>query len=75
MILPPQSSSRLPAPLAEATAAASAVLVPTWLRRAVPAGETVADKDVEDVALVAGAALGALDTVVRRQQRWAGAWR
>jgi hypothetical protein len=27
------------------------------------------------MALVAGAAIGALDAVVRRQERWAGAWR
>jgi len=50
-------------------------MVPTWLRRAVPDAQSVADKDVEDVALVAGAAIGALDAVVRRQERWAGAWR
>ncbi|RUX72986.1 DUF1403 family protein, partial [Mesorhizobium sp. M2A.F.Ca.ET.040.01.1.1] len=30
---------------------------------------------LEDAALAAGAALGALDAVVRRQERWAGAWR
>lgn len=49
--------------------------VPAWLRRAVPDAQSLAGKDVEDVALVAGAALGALDAVVRRQDRWAGAWR
>ncbi|MEQ1954879.1 DUF1403 family protein [Mesorhizobium sp. CN2-181] len=49
--------------------------VPAWLRRAVADGQSVTGKDVEDVALVAGVAIGALDTVVRRQERWAGAWR
>ncbi|MGI6857034.1 DUF1403 family protein [Mesorhizobium sp. 1B3] len=49
--------------------------VPSWLRRAVPDGQGLAGKDVDDVALVAGAAIGALDAVVRRQERWAGAWR
>ena len=53
----------------------SAILVPTWLRRAVPDAQGVAGKDLEDVALAAGAAIGALDAVVRRQERWAGAWR
>jgi hypothetical protein len=48
---------------------------PAWLRRAVPDAQSLADKDVEDVALAAGAAIGALDAVVRRQARWAGAWR
>ncbi|WP_352619012.1 MULTISPECIES: DUF1403 family protein [unclassified Mesorhizobium] len=49
--------------------------VPAWLRRAVPDAQNLASKDVEDVALVVGAAIGALDAVVRRQERWAGAWR
>jgi len=44
--------------------------VPSWLRRAVETAQTL-----EDSALAAGAALGALDAVVRRQERWAGAWR
>ncbi|MER8541524.1 DUF1403 family protein [Mesorhizobium sp. M1334] len=49
--------------------------VPAWLRRALPDAQSLAGRDVEDVALTAGAAIGALDAVVRRQQRWAGAWR
>ena len=49
--------------------------VPAWLRRAIPDAQSVVDKNVEDMALVAGAAIGALDAVVRRQERWAGAWR
>lgn len=54
--------------------------VPAWLRRAVADAQSLAGKGVglnalEDVALNAGAAIGALDAVVRRQERWAGAWR
>ncbi|MER9183577.1 DUF1403 family protein [Mesorhizobium sp. M0767] len=49
--------------------------VPAWLRRAIPDAQSLASKDIEDVALTAGAAIGALDAVVRRQERWAGAWR
>ncbi|BCG75966.1 hypothetical protein MesoLj113a_71240 [Mesorhizobium sp. 113-1-2] len=75
MILRPQSLSRHPGPLPGAPIATPAVLVPTWLRRAVAEAQTVAGKDVADIALVAGAAIGALDAVVRRQERWAGAWR
>jgi hypothetical protein len=52
-----------------------AVAVPTWLRRAVSDVQSLANNHVEDVALVAGTAIGALDAVVRRQERWAGAWR
>jgi hypothetical protein len=75
MILRPRFLSRHPGSLPGATTATSAVLVPTWLRRAVPDAQSVAGKDIEDMALVAGAAIGALDAVVRRQERWAGAWR
>jgi Protein of unknown function (DUF1403) len=75
MILRPKSLSRHPGSLPGATTATSAVLVPTWLRRAVPDAQGVAGKDIEDMALVAGAAIGALDAVVRRQERYAGAWR
>ncbi|MER9949524.1 DUF1403 family protein [Mesorhizobium sp. M0047] len=49
--------------------------VPAWLRRATADAQSLARKEVEDVALTAGAAIGALDAVVRRQERWAGAWR
>lgn len=54
--------------------------VPTWLRRAVLDAQNLAGKGVgpnalEDVALAAGAAIGALDAVVRRDEKWAGAWR
>lgn len=43
--------------------------VPAWLRQAVAA------QDGDDAAFAAGAALAALDVVVRRQERWAGGWR
>ncbi|MDI6029349.1 DUF1403 family protein [Corticibacterium sp. UT-5YL-CI-8] len=49
--------------------------MPTWLRLAVPDAQSLAGTDVEDVAIAAGAVIGALDAVVRRQERWAGAWR
>lgn len=44
--------------------------VPAWLRRAVDGAQSL-----EDAAVAAGAAIGALDAVVRRQERWAGVWR
>ncbi|MER8671212.1 DUF1403 family protein [Mesorhizobium sp. M1156] len=44
--------------------------VPSWLRRAVETAQTL-----EDAAIASGAVLGALDALVRRQVRWAGAWR
>ncbi|WP_287305877.1 DUF1403 family protein [Mesorhizobium sp.] len=50
--------------------AASAAAVPGWLRAA-----AAGPGSLEDAAFAAAAALTALDAVVRRQQRWAGAWR
>ncbi|ANT54991.1 DUF1403 family protein [Mesorhizobium amorphae] len=50
--------------------AAPTVAVPSWLRKAVGAAQTV-----EDAALATGAAIAMLDTVVRRDEKWAGAWR
>ncbi|MGI6857027.1 DUF1403 family protein [Mesorhizobium sp. 1B3] len=44
--------------------------VPSWLRQAAQQPLTL-----EDAAIAAGAALGALDHVIRRQARWAGVWR
>jgi hypothetical protein len=75
MILRPQSLSRHHGTLSGTTAAAPVLSVPGWLRRAVLDAQSLASKDVEDVALVAGVALGALDAVVRREEKWAGAWR
>ncbi|MER8607180.1 DUF1403 family protein, partial [Mesorhizobium sp. M1233] len=75
MILRPKSCRRLPAqPLALASAA-SALPVPGWLRRAISDSQGRAGQGFDDVALISGAAIGALDAVVRRQERWAGAWR
>jgi hypothetical protein len=51
------------------------VPVPNWLRRAVADTQSLAGKEIEDVAAVTGAAIGALDAAVRRQERCAGAWR
>jgi hypothetical protein len=75
MILRPKPSPRHYATLAGAPSTAPMAAVPMWLRRAIPDAQSLAGKDVEDLALAAGAAIGALDAVVRRQERWAGAWR
>lgn len=75
MILRPKSSPRHQATMLGAAAAASAVPMPGWLRRAVPDPQSLSPEGIEDVAIAAGAALGALDAVVRRQERWAGVWR
>jgi Protein of unknown function (DUF1403) len=75
MILRPKHSPRHYTTLGGAPSTAPMATVPAWLRRAIPDAQSLAGKDVEDVALVAGAAIGALDAVVRRQERWAGAWR
>ena len=44
--------------------------VPAWLRRAVTKAQTL-----EDATFSLGAAINALDAVVRRNEPWAGAWR
>lgn len=75
MILRPKRSPSRLAALRGVASAAPGATVPAWLRRAVPDPQSLAGKEVEDVALTAGAVLGALDAVVRRQERWAGAWR
>ncbi|WP_244571333.1 DUF1403 family protein [Mesorhizobium carmichaelinearum] len=50
--------------------------VPGWLRRAAALdAQRVAGQGIGDIAITAGAAIGALDAMVRRQERWAGAWR
>lgn len=75
MILRPKSSLRHHGTLLEATPFAPMATVPAWLRRAVPDTQSLASKDIEDVALAAGAAIGAIDAVVSRQEFWGGAWR
>ncbi|MET3582697.1 ribosomal protein L12E/L44/L45/RPP1/RPP2 [Mesorhizobium robiniae] len=72
MILRLKPSPRQYATLGGSTAA---MTVPAWLRRAIPDVQSLARKDVEEVVLTAGATIGAFDAVVRRQERWAGAWR
>jgi hypothetical protein len=54
---------------------AAASAVPAWLRRAVSGIQAPAGQGLEEVALVAGAALAALDAVVRGDERWSGVWR
>jgi hypothetical protein len=80
MILRPKSSPRHQGPMLAAPAAAPSVALPDWLRRAVPDAQSLAAKGsgpsaLEDIAVAAGAAIGALDAVVRRKERWAGVWR
>lgn len=60
---------------ADAPSTAPMATVPTWLRRAIPDAHSLAGKEVADVALTAGGTIAALDSVVRRQERWAGTWR
>lgn len=74
MILRPKPSPSQLAALPGAVLAAGGATIPTWLRRAIPAAQSLAAHSLEDTALAAGSAIGALDTVVRRQERWAGAW-
>ncbi|MEO3999346.1 DUF1403 family protein [Mesorhizobium sp. CAU 1732] len=57
-----------------------APVVSNWLRRAVSGTRAVdaqafGQHTIEDAALVTGAAIAALDAVVRRQDRSAGVWR
>lgn len=75
MILRLKSSSRHEAATLGATVGAPAIALPGWLRRAVSDAQSLANEGIEDIALVAGAAIGTLDSLVRRQERWAGAWR
>jgi len=75
MILRPKSSLPHHGTLADSATVAAVAPVPSWLRRAVPGTQTLATQGIEDVAIAAGATIGALDAVVRRQERWAGAWR
>ena len=75
MIRSSKSSSRRNGPPPDATPAVPVLPVPNWLRRGIPDARRLATYGIEDAALAAGAAIGALDTVVRRQERWAGAWR
>lgn len=75
MILRSKTSPHLHGPLPGVIAVAPVVPVPSWLRRAVPDTQSLAGKGIEDIGIVAGAAIGALDAVVRREEKWAGAWR
>ncbi|MGN6585686.1 MAG: DUF1403 family protein [Rhizobiaceae bacterium] len=75
MILRPAPPPRRQGTSAWTSSAVPTATVPKWLRRAVADAQGVANKDVEDLALNAGAAIAMLDAVVRGQERWAGAWR
>lgn len=70
MILRPKLLRHAPVVVTGAAPAALAAPVPPWLRAA-----AAGPGSIEDAAFAAAAALTALDAVVRRQERWAGAWR
>ena len=70
MILRPKPSPLLHAQPPGTEPFAPLAPVPAWLRRALETSQTL-----EDAAIAAGAAIGALDAVVRRRERWAGVWR
>lgn len=70
MILRPKPSLHRHTALPGTDASVSTVPVPAWLRRAVQEPQSL-----EDAAIACGGAIGALDSVVRREERWAGAWR
>ena len=90
MILRRKSAPRHQGMLLGTASTGAAAAVPSWLRRSVADAQRLAAQGLgpnvlgrnalgpnarEDVSLAAGAAIGALDAVVRRQERWAGAWR
>jgi hypothetical protein len=70
MILRPKLLRQTAMTVTSAAAVAPAAPVPGWLRAA-----ATGPQSLEDAAFAAAAALTALDAVVRRQERWAGAWR
>lgn len=71
MILRPEPAPHSHGSLPGSAAAVPAAPAPGWLRGAVPDAQGLGSQGLGDVALVAGAALGALDAVVRRRERWA----
>lgn len=75
MILRPRPSPPHHAAIAGPVSIVPAATVPGWLRRTVQDASSLAGQELDEVALVAGAAIGALDAAVRRRERWAGAWR
>lgn len=75
MILRPKPAPRHYATLGGTPVTAPMAPVPAWLRRAVPDAQSLTAQNLEDIAISAGATIGAVDAIVRRQERWAGAWR
>ncbi|MGN6769638.1 MAG: hypothetical protein ACTHJQ_07325, partial [Rhizobiaceae bacterium] len=61
MILRPKQSLPHYSAFAAIAAASSVTSVPSWLRRAVPNAQNLAGNEIEDVAVVTGTAIGALD--------------
>jgi len=70
MILPLKSAPRGLDRRTATVPAGVSTPTPVWLRGAAKSPATL-----EDAALAAGAALGALDTVIRRSECWSGVWR
>ncbi|RWI36127.1 DUF1403 family protein [Mesorhizobium sp.] len=70
MILRAKLLRQPPVAVTSAALVAPAAPVPNWLRAA-----AAGPQSLEDATFAAAAALTALDAVVRRQERWAGAWR
>ncbi|RWM05825.1 MAG: DUF1403 family protein, partial [Mesorhizobium sp.] len=70
MILRPKLIRHAPLATASPGLVAPAAPVPAWLRAA-----AAAPQSLEDAAFAAAAALTALDAVVRREEKWAGARR
>lgn len=70
------ASGKRPAP--NDTASMVLLAIPVWLRRAASqtsASQVAGGQDIVDIAATTGAAIGALDTLIRHNVRWQGAWR
>ena len=62
-------------PAPNAAAGMTLPVTPVWLRRALGSDRALAGQDIADIAILTGAAIGALDALVRHQAPWQGLWR
>lgn len=62
-------------PAHNAAAGMALPVVPVWLRRALGNDKALARQDIANIAVLTGAAIGALDALVRFQAPWEGLWR
>ena len=62
-------------PAPNAAAGMTLPAAPMWLRRALGSDRALAGQDIADIAILTGAAIGALDALVRHQAPWQGLWR